>query len=361
MLLMGTMGIGMTHLVSTQSPMSTTDVESREAFYAAEGGLQHIITNEFMLDVDYSDNASPTGAPYGGTPVAIGNAQYWAEYSNQTETSVDIKITAKAGSSVRVVQQTVAMAIPVSYPVFSGGDISLGGNQSCNSNGNHCFPSGMLFGDIAAVGNIVYPDHFTIHGDVMPNQNVTLPEVNLSTYVDELTDTEHTGDLTINGNSGDNVHVTGNVIIQDGANISGNIVADGNIVLSGSIVATGTLAAGGDITGTLSQHSTFSVGFGSNGGVQPILVAVGNIALEAMGLGTVIHGMVITGGEVSITADLDDDDNWGNAIIMNGGIFSGGDLTIYNERGFILINGNEKLVKSLAEGGNLNLQQWHEG
>lgn len=356
MLALSAMGLGMSSMISNNASTSVADVEGQQTFYVAEGGLNYTLTHEFMVDMDYSNNTSPTGAPYGGTPITLGNGQFWIQYANQTKTSADITITAKVNNSVRVVKQSIAMAIPLNYPVYSGGNISFSGNQMA-----WFLPSGILYGDVAAAGTINLAGQFIVIGKQTPNTNVLLPAVNVQGLANEITTTTQQGNLTVPaGLFNQKVHVTGNVTIQDGAIINGHIISDGNITLSGNVLVTGTLAAQGNINGSLAQNSAFLAQKGPNQDVIPALMAGGTLTLNAAGLGTIISGMVITGGSASITANLNPTDFWGQAIILSGGVMSAGDFTIYNQRGFILVNGDSKLVNSLAQGGNLNLKNWQE-
>ncbi len=355
MLALSAMGLGMSSLVSNNAATSVADVEGQQAFYVAEGGLHHTLTKEFMTDMDYSNNVSATGAPYGGTPIALGNGQFWVQYSNQTKTSANVTVTGRVNNSVRVIKQSVAMAIPLNYPVYSRGNVSFDGNRRL-----WFLPSGILFGDVAAGGTITHPSHFIVMGSETPNTVVNIPEVNVQGLADDITTTTHQGDMTISGYFDQKVHVTGNVTIQNGTIINGHVVSDGTITIAGNVIATGTIAAGQDINGSLAQNSAFLAQKGPHQEVLPALMAGGNLNLNAEGLGTLISGMIITGGVAAIHADLSPHEFWGEAIILNGGVMSQGNFSIYNERGFILVNGDKKLVAALAQGGNLNLQNWQE-
>ncbi|MBP9864790.1 MAG: hypothetical protein KBC91_00155 [Candidatus Omnitrophica bacterium] len=355
MMAVSAMGLSMSSMISNNAGVSSADLEGQQAFYVTEGGLHYTLTREFMVDMDYSNNTSPTGAPYGGTPISLGGGQFWIQYSNQSRVAADVTITGRVGSSTRVIRQSVAMAIPVSYPVYSGGNVSFGGNRRI-----FFLPSGILFGDVAAGGTITHPNHFFVMGTKTPNTPMTLPEVDVSRIADEITTTTHEGNLTITGYYNQNVHVTGDVTIQGGAIIDGNVVSDGTVTIAGNVISVGTIAAAEDINGELANNSAFIAQDGENGEVLPALMAGGNVSLNAEGLGTLISGMVITGGTTTIRADLSPNEFWGEAIILNGGVMSQGDFTLFNERGFILVNGDEDLVESLAQGGNLNLSNWQE-
>lgn len=355
MLAVSAMGLSMSSMISNNASVSSSELEAQKAFYVAEGGLHYTLTKEFMVDMDYSNNTSPTGAPYGGTPITLGGGQFWIQYSNQSKVAADVTVTAKVGDSVRAIKQSVAMAIPVSYPVYSEGNVSFNGNQRI-----FFLPSGIMFGDVAAGGTISHPSHFIVMGTKTPNTPVALPEVDVEGLAEDATTSTHEGDLTITGYYDEDVHVTGDVTIQGGAIINGTVVSDGSINIAGNVLVAGTLAAAEDINGNLAQNSAFIAQDGENGEVLPALMAGGNLTLNAEGLGTIISGMVITGGSAAINADLSPTEFWGEAIILDGGIMSTGDFSLYNERGFILVNGDEDLVESLAQGGNLNLNSWQE-
>jgi len=355
MVTVSAMGLSMSSMISNNAGVSSADLEGQRAFYVAEGGLHYTLTREFMVDMDYSNNTSPTGAPSGGTPISLGGGQFWIQYSNQTRVSADVTITGTVGNSTRVISQSVAMAIPVSYPVYSGGNVSFGGNRRL-----WFLPSGILFGDVAAGGTITHPNHFIVTGSKTPNTPMVLPEVDVGRLADEITTTTHEGDLTITGYYDEDVHVTGDVTIQGGAIIDGNVISDGTVTIAGNVIAVGTIAAAEDINGDLANNSAFIAEDGENGEVLPALMAGGDITLNAEGLGTLISGLVIAGGATTVHADLSPSEFWGEAIILNGGVMSQGDFTLYNERGFILVNGDEDLVESLAQGGNLNLSNWRE-
>src|SRR5579885_3773925 len=123
MLLFGAMGLSLVSIVSDNLSGSADDMEATQAFYVADGGLQYTIEKELNGDSNFSDNTSPTGAPFGGTPVSLGAGQFWIEYSNQSQNGIDVKVTGKVGNSVRVVRQTIDRSgSGYKYGVMMGGN-----------------------------------------------------------------------------------------------------------------------------------------------------------------------------------------------------------------------------------------------
>ncbi|OGW72674.1 MAG: hypothetical protein A2Y02_03010 [Omnitrophica bacterium GWA2_52_12] len=356
MLALSAMGLGVTSMISSGAATSTADQDGQKAFFVAEGGLSHTLTKEFMSDMNYSNNTSATGAPYGGTPITLGDGQFWVQYSNQTETTADVTVTARVGSSVRVLKQSVSMAIPVTYPVYGSGNIEFNGTMPPGQD-----LDGALYGDIAAGGDITFGNHFIYTGTAHPHLPMSLPAVNTARLATEITTTTHNGNLTVpSGYFNQKVHVSGNVTIESGAVIDGHIIADGDMSINGTVSATGTLAAVGNITGVLAANSSLVAQAGPNQEVLPVLQAGGNLSLSDVGMGTVITGIIITGGNTTLTSNLPSPERWETSVNYTGGILSGGNITVNNERGFIVVNGDPELMTSFAQGGNLKLGKWQE-
>ncbi|MBI3333420.1 MAG: hypothetical protein HYZ93_04965 [Candidatus Omnitrophica bacterium] len=129
LVILSTMAAVMAQLYVGQSKGALEALDSAKAFALADGGMRWIFQNQFDGDTDFTNNASPTGAPFGGTPVTMGEGQFWVEYANATSSDIDLKVTAKVGNAVRVVQAHLARTAgggsgsPGTGPIFSATDV----------------------------------------------------------------------------------------------------------------------------------------------------------------------------------------------------------------------------------------------
>lgn len=339
-------GLTVAHQLSVHSRATVENYQSQQAFYVAEGGLQFIIQSEFKNDSDFSDNASPTTAPFGTPSIALSPGEFWAQYSDVTENSAKVTITAKVGNSVRKVQQTVTNSgtnqLPLNYAIYSGGNLNIGGGV------------GIIDGNISAAGNINGSSDWSVSGTIVSDNPVTLPAVDLGTY-SSLTNQTHTGDLTISGNYTGNIYVTGNVTLGAGAAVSGIIVSAGNIEIESGVTVDGTLAAGGDID-SIGDLTSFEAAWAVGPSSQPLpaLIAAGNISISvASGGNLVIDGYLFSGGNIHLIAKKN------SFATITGFMISTGN-TIENNQGTMTVIFDGDLANQLASSQTLALSLWRE-
>ncbi|MBI3332981.1 MAG: hypothetical protein HYZ93_02685, partial [Candidatus Omnitrophica bacterium] len=72
LVILSTMAAVMVQLYVGQSKGALEALDSAKTFALADGGMRWIFQNQFDGDTDFTNNASPTGAPFGGTPVTMG-------------------------------------------------------------------------------------------------------------------------------------------------------------------------------------------------------------------------------------------------------------------------------------------------
>jgi len=345
MLLLSAIGMNMSPLVSTKAMSELAYLKGQEAFYVAEGGLDYILAKEFMNDgdSDFSTNVSPTGAPFGGTPIALGQGQFWVVYLNLTKDSGDVLVTARVGNSVRQVQQTINRASLAASALQSGGNTDLSESQS---------GGGLIEGDISYGGNFSSDPGYSILGNIAGGAQP--PAVDLTTLIN-LTTSTYTGNLTIDGNYSNNTHVTGDVDIEDEGTITGIIVADGDVTIdvkqSGFRNVTGTIAAAGNISGNFKQQSVATFQPQAAGGaMQPMFYAGGNIELDFHQQTTVtFRGLIHAGGNIDLKLRQQDSVSVEGALMANGNIEVDSKqqsfLTIDKEAGGVFLDGGYNVEK----------------
>ncbi|MBI2338973.1 MAG: hypothetical protein HYU99_01200 [Deltaproteobacteria bacterium] len=265
MLFFTTMGITVVSLTANDSTSASGNLNGSEAFYVAEGGLQHTIQNELYGDTDWSDNVSPTDEPFGANSITLGNGEFWVEYLNQSGSSVDVRVTSRVGQAVRVVQQTVE---PGGYPFAA----LLNGNLSFQNT------SGTMTGDVGVNGSYNDGD-VTIEGEIYEDEDIDIPDVDLAPYA-AMTDTTVNGNYTISSDYTGNLYVDGNVTIDGGVTYTGILYATGNITLGGNdITINGTLVTEGNLTAN-HRSDLYFLAQPVDGVQMPAIVADGNIELN---------------------------------------------------------------------------------
>ncbi len=354
MLALSSVGMGMSQVISTQAQGMTADATTQQAFYAADGAMQHVLERYFMPESDFTT----AGLPSAGD-VDFNGATVTVSYANQTTYSADITVSAQVGDSIRTISQTVTQAIPLNVPMFSGGDFTIDGNQPFLF-GFIPLPSGLMIGNTGSNGTFSKPSHFAQWGSSTSNMNISLPDPDVVPLQEELTTSTHEGDLIL-GNEiySDSVHVTGDAYITDTI-VNGHIIADGNVYIADNAIIYGTVAAGGNIDGSVTDNFAVFDQAGPNGEIYPALMAEGDIAMNADGLGALVNGMVYAGGDLSLYADQGSGD-WGEAFILLGtALIAHGDIDMYNEMGFVFVTADNDLLSGLSSSGNLKLQSWKE-
>jgi cytoskeletal protein CcmA (bactofilin family) len=324
-------------LLGNRARGSVEDLQGQQAFFVADGGLQYILMSEFRYDQDFSNNISPTGNPYGPGGKALGMGQFWAQYANQSLSSVDVIITGRVGNSVRVIRQSVAKTpYQLGSDLYSGKHVTLSGRGTAN-------------GGIYAEGIIsTPPPSFTVNGVMVQGTNLPNIPVDVTTIV---TNIKNGAPQTISGtyalpsNFNGYIRVTGNVTIPDGTTVTGTVSTDGNIYVLGALNLQGTLAASGNIEASEIKNSVYQP---QNGQTLPVLVSEGNIFLTAGdGYSPNVTGQITVGGNLLMEKILN------GTFTFTGGISVNNNVTITGPTsgGMIILN--------LSSPG-LQLTQWRE-
>ncbi len=330
-------------LQSTNFQSTANQTNFTQALYVAEGGLLYIMEHEFNNDSDFSDNTSPTAAPFGSPSLSLGNGSFWAEYLNQTASGVDIKITANVADAVRVIQQHIVVDLPVvtDYVQFASGNIHLN-----NADGN-------AMGDLYASGNIEQGSEFFVTGDVDQQGSLEIPEMDwdyykqkaqeLGTYVDNNT-TFSSGTYGSEGEgNGIFYYVTGNVTINKNVTIYGTIIAEGNIKRSGNANNIAFHTQPLDIDNDTAAED------------MPVLATKGNLEFNNTD-GLTMNGLVYTLGNILLNNITD--------LTFNGAMMADGNMNI-NNADEINLNYDSSFfddmegIEQSGEGG-LIISQWRE-
>ncbi len=236
MLILSAIGVTMTHFVSSNAASASDDLQSSQAFYVAEGGMQYVLMNQLNGDSDYSNNVSPTAAPFGAPSISLNPGQFWVEYLNETSTSMTARVTARVGNATRAVQQAVTLGgSGFKYVTMAKGNLSITNT------------TGTVSGDVVMSGNYSIAPTVTMLGNVTSNPNLTIPPLDMSVYRNMTTST-YTGTMTISGNYTGNTYITKNLNINAGSTINGVLYVHGNVAFNGNnIVVNGTIVTDGNL------------------------------------------------------------------------------------------------------------------
>lgn len=304
-LFLGVMGLAMNLILSTFTDSSILEMRGAQAFYVAEGGKEYILKSQFANDTNYADNVSPTGAPFGGSPITLGPGQFWVQYYNLTTDDGRIVITGRVGSSVRVVSQNFKSTY--SNGVSSGGNTTMTQSQS---------GGGLLNGDLSCGATCSIDPGYTVGGTITSGTGIAPPASSFQALVARTTST--VGSLNINGDYGTAaapiyVHVTGNVSIGDNAGtIYGMIVSDGNITVGVKQNATrnvyGTLAAAGTVAVDLKQSTVTLFQAQNVGGIiPPVILGVGGVIIDGKQTQSArFQGAIYSGASIGISLKQQD-------------------------------------------------------
>lgn len=286
---LGTLGVTMANLTASNLAGSEDDSSSSQALYVAQGGMQYIIQNQFNGDSNFSDNISPTGDPFGVNGIALSPGQFWVQYLNQQASSLTVRVTARVGDAVRVVQQNVALlGNGFQYVTVAGGNLNM--NTS----------SGSIFGDVGISGQINVSDDVVVQGNLISDPTIVVPTIDFDTYEDMTTST-HEGNKTFNSNYAGDLHVTGNCTINANVTITGILYCDGNININGSnVIVNGTMVSGGHFNGDNQSGLQILAQPLSPDVHMPAILSQGEISLKNTD-GIVTSGVMWSGGNIDMT------------------------------------------------------------
>ena len=294
MMVLGVLGLMLASLISNQMATSIDNLNTIQAMYVAEGGLQWVLERDFRQDSDFSNNVSPTDAPFGASSVLLAGGQCWIEYANQDSANIDITVTARVGESVKVIQQHLAVSVPETFGSvqFATGNINL-------SNGN-----GNVAGDITAVGNVNLGVGITVLGDVGEGSTLEIPELDFSEY-ETMTDQTLIGNQSFSEEASGYILVEGSATLEAGTTFTGILYARGNITVEKNVTVTGALITEANVT-TSGQKQNFSItaGLSPVGEQLPAMAIGGNITFSGYD-GLTIHGLVYALGNINMS-NIDD-------------------------------------------------------
>ncbi len=275
--------------------------------------------------------------------VALGQGQFSVSYANRTTTSADVTVTAQVGNSVCQVQQHVVKQSGAGG-ALSGATLSLSSSQG---------------GGGEIVGPISYTSGFSADAgyefSATASQGSAPAAVSMTPYV-ALTTSTITGDYTVPDGFNGYVHVTGNATINGNTTMTGMVVADGDISVNANgqtVTINGTLAAGGNITTDFKTSAVATLTAQSVGGqMQPALVAVGNISMaQKQDTIVTLSGLIRAGGNVSVSIKQD------TQLIILGAVMANGNVSVDSKQ-------DSDLTLDFSAGGpflsgnNLLLTQW---
>lgn len=346
MMLLSSVGMGMSNVLSTQALTTVESYQAEQALYVADGGMQYAISDQFMNDTDFSDNVSPTPAPYVNGAIPLSNGEFWIEYSNQSANAVTITVTSRVENSIRKVRQILNLQggdTPFDYALYGEGNLNVQGG------------TGTINGDISAGGNISNADDWTINGSETPNNSVQLPDVDVIGDYAGFTSSTYNGNLTINGNYSTNIYITGNLTISSNTTINSYIVVGGNISIGSNVTVNGMLAAAGNLSANNETNLSFNSISGPSGETIPALVAEGNLSLGISKNGVAsVNGYMRSEGNMSVTSQK------GSTFTLNGFMAADGNFSASNQ-GTMTITYNEAMAQAAGGGAaNLSYASWEE-
>ena len=312
------MAASMNYVTATTTAGAIDESQAAQALYVADGGMQYIQMSQLNNDMNFVDNVSPTGDPYGGSPFTLGSGQFWVEYLNKTTTTMTVRVTARVGNAIKVISQDVTRTNnPNEFAVMAGGNF--------NSNSS----TGVINGNIAITGNANIDSDVTLNGTVTSSPTMTMPQLNFNTYKAMCTTTT-VGNLTINANYTGNRCVTGNVVIRDNVTYTGLLYATGTVTISGNnVTVVGSIFSEGNFRADHNTGLSIRANTSNPSQMMPAIASKGNLSIVGSD-GMVVEGYAWTEGNL----DFGNSDHYR----VRGAVVAGGDFN-----GNIIMNSTEDL------------------
>ena len=284
MMLFGAMGLSLVSIVSDNLSGSTDDLQTTQAFYVADGGLQYVI---MQLSGDSDFRNLPTGVPpFDGTPVSLSPGQFWLEYCNQSQNGIDLRVTGKVGNSVRVVRQTADR----SGSGYKDGTM-MGGNFIISASTS----TGDIYGDAGISGNVNIGPGVVVHGNLSQDPTLVPPSVDFNTYKNMCTTTLN-GNQTFSTNQSGNICVTGDVTFNANVTYTGLLYTTGNVKFNGdNVTVNGTIVAEGSVDGSSGSgldHLTFNATPSAGGTYMPAILNNGPTFTFMKAQNMTVHGVL---------------------------------------------------------------------
>ncbi len=318
MLFFSAMASSMNYMTATTTAGAIDESQASQALYVADGGLQYIQMSQLNNDMNFSDNVSPTGVPYGGTPVTLGSGQFWAEYLNKTASSMTVRVTARVGNAVKVISQNVTRASsPNEFAVMAGGNF--------NSNSS----TGVINGNIAITGNANIDSDVTVNGTISSSPTMTMPQLDFNVYKAMCSST-YVGNLIINANYTGNRCVTGTVVIRDNVTYTGLLYATGNVTIMGNnVTINGSIFSESNFRADHNTGLSIRANTSNPSQMMPAIASKGNLSIVGSD-GMIVEGYAWTEGNL----DFGNSDHYR----VRGALVAGGDFN-----GNIIMNSTEDL------------------
>lgn len=344
MIFFGAMGITMVYLTANIISGSNEDLQSSQAFYVGEGGLQYVMMNQLGGDTDFSDNVSPTDPPFGANSISLSPGEFWVEYQNQQTNSVKVKITSRVGSAVRVIEQQAGQGgVSRQYVTLASG------NLNANSS------SGNIYGDVGLRGNVNMSDQVTVHGNIYQDPAIELPALDFDVYEDMCTSV-YQGSKVFSSNYTGNLCVTGSVVFYSNVTYTGLLYVEGNVHIQGSnVVINGSLITEGNLNADHQSGLQFNAQV-VNGQHMPAIATNGNLSIKNSD-GMRVTGVIWNDGNI----DLSNSDN----LQYTGSFMAGGNILINSASNLTLTFDADLLVgvpglsnMGGGQSGSLSLSGW---
>lgn len=246
MLLFTTMGIATIAVTADDAGSFSGNLNGAKSFYVADAGVQYVTMTNLYDDTNFLDNSSPTDPPFGANSITLGDGEFWVEYLNKTLDTVEIRVTARVGNSVSVVQQKAVSNYP--YAFIAGNHVKMN-----NSAGN-------IYGNLASTSFFEMDPDVIVTGSIRSDSNFVIPQMSYDPYaLITFLENIHFGDITISSDYEGNLYVFGDVYISGGVTITGVIYATDDIEIMGNnITINGTLVAQDHVEGNLHENLLFN-------------------------------------------------------------------------------------------------------
>lgn len=308
MLIFGALGATFASFIAGDLAISTEGLQSAQAFYVAEGGMQYVQMNQLNGDNNFSDNTSPTDPPFGPSSINLSPGDFWIEYLNQQSDTVTVRVTARVGDSVRVIQQDVGQGgSGQQYVTLAGGNLNM--NSS----------SGTLNGDVGITGVANLDEDVIVNGNITEDPTLELPTLDFDTYKNMCT-SSYSGNKTISSNTTANLCVTGNVTIKANVTYTGLLYATGNVTINGNnVIINGSIVTERNMNGDNRTGLQFNAQTIDADTHMPAIASQGTFSLKNDD-NMQINGVIWTSG----TADLTNSDN----LQYRGSFIVGGNMVI---------------------------------
>jgi len=132
LLVLGAAGYVLTGLQSSALKAAVRSWHAVRAMEVADAGLRWVFQNEFANDLDFSNNLSPTNAPFGNIGVSVSpEDRFWVEYTHPAppadKTGIDLTVTSRMGNAERKVKAhlEVRSARPLRRAIYAVGPVNL--------------------------------------------------------------------------------------------------------------------------------------------------------------------------------------------------------------------------------------------